>query len=60
MAGAPHKARQIAHIEDGLVDLDAGRVHTHEEIEDLVRGFERLAVSHVGSACRPYTRMAFL
>jgi predicted transcriptional regulator len=31
------------HIEDGLADLDAGRVHTHEEIEDLVREFERLA-----------------
>ena len=37
------QARQIGHIEDGLADLDAGRVHTHEEIEDLVREFERLA-----------------
>jgi predicted transcriptional regulator len=37
------QARQVAHIEDGLADLDAGRVHTHEEIEDLVREFERLA-----------------
>jgi predicted transcriptional regulator len=35
--------QQIAHIEDGLADLDAGRVHTHERIEDLVRAFERLA-----------------
>jgi predicted transcriptional regulator len=37
------QVRQIAHIEDGLADRDAGRVHTHEEIEDLVREFERLA-----------------
>jgi RHH-type transcriptional regulator, rel operon repressor / antitoxin RelB len=35
--------QQIAHIEDGLADLDAGRVHTHEEIENLVREFDRLA-----------------
>lgn len=33
--------RQIAHIEEGLADLDAGRVHTHEEILDLIREFER-------------------
>ena len=37
------QSRQIAHIEEGLADLDAGRVHTHEEIEGLVREFERLA-----------------
>lgn len=36
-------ARQIAHIEEGLDDLEAGRVHSHEEIQDLVREFERLA-----------------
>lgn len=35
--------RQIAHIEEGLDDLEAGRVHGHEEIQDLVREFERLA-----------------
>ena len=37
------QAQQIAHIKDGLADLDAGGVHTHEEIEGLVREFERLA-----------------
>ena len=36
-------ARQIAHIEEGLADLEAGRVHSHEEIQDLVRELERLA-----------------
>lgn len=36
-------ARHVAHIEEGLADLDAGRVHSHEEIQDLVREFERLA-----------------
>ncbi len=36
------QARQIAHIEEGLADVEAGRVHTHEEMEDLVREFERL------------------
>ena len=37
------QARQIAHIEEGLADLDAGREHGHEEIEELVRYFERQA-----------------
>lgn len=37
------QARQIARIEEGLADLEEGRVHTHEEIEELVRDFERLA-----------------
>lgn len=37
------QARQIAHIEDGLADLEAGRAYTHEEMGDLVRAFERLA-----------------
>ena len=36
-------ARQIAHIEEGLADLDAGREHGHEEIEELVRYFEQQA-----------------
>lgn len=36
-------ARQIAHIEEGLADLAAGRVHSHEEIQDLVREFEAVA-----------------
>jgi predicted transcriptional regulator len=35
--------RQIAHIEDGLADLEAGRVHTHKDMKDLVREFERMA-----------------
>ena len=43
------QSRQIAHIEEGLADLDAGRVHTHEEIEDLVREFERLAGEEASS-----------
>lgn len=37
------QARQIAHIQEGLDDLDAGRTHAHDEIEELVRDFERLA-----------------
>lgn len=37
------QARQIAHIEKGLADLDAGRVHSHDEIKELVRDFERMA-----------------
>ncbi len=36
------QARQIAHIEEGLADVEAGRVHTHDEMKDLVREFERL------------------
>ena len=37
------QARQIAHIQEGLDDLEVGREHPHEEIEELVRDFERLA-----------------
>lgn len=37
------QARHLAHIEEGIADLEAGRVHTHEEMQDLVRDFERLA-----------------
>lgn len=37
------QAQQLAHITEGLSDLEAGRVHAHEEIEELVRDFERLA-----------------
>lgn len=39
------QARHIAHIEKGLADLDAGRVHSHDEIKELVRDFERMAES---------------
>jgi predicted transcriptional regulator len=42
------QARQIAHIEEGLADLEAGRVHTHEEMKDLVREFERLSAEDKG------------
>jgi RHH-type rel operon transcriptional repressor/antitoxin RelB len=36
-------ARQLAHIEEGLADLDASRVHDHDEMRELVSEFERLA-----------------
>jgi len=42
------QARQIAHIEEGLADLEAGRVHTHEEMKDLVREFERFSAEDKG------------
>ncbi len=37
---------QIAQIEEGLADLDAGRVHTQAEMQDLVREFERQAANN--------------
>jgi len=36
---------QIVQIHEGLADLDAGRVHTQAEMQDLVREFERQTVS---------------
>jgi len=38
--------QQIAQIHEGLADLDAGRVYTQAEMQDLVREFEHQAANN--------------